>query len=238
MNYYIHNATEGYDYPNKFNIRETILEILKGYGIFQHLRDVPLSQLDYYNVEDWLWQTKAVENDAEHWKQKIKELKKQLKDGFPEDDIKLEYEKEVTRLKWYNNPESNYYSKRVEKISNCLDVYTNGIECFKKVSDGRTSFIIPILEDALDTAHRDLVGAEESLKQENKRREEKPHKIPTYEQFKENYIKRKENWLQEFKSNLKNKKQSLKRMQENNKQIKQIFEDIEKAEKLINNEVK
>lgn len=233
MNYYIHNATEGYDNPYKFNIRKTILEILKSYGIFQHLRDTPLSKLDYNNVGDWLWNTKAVEEDVNHWKQKIEELKKQLKDGFPEDDIKLEYEKEVTRLNWYNNPESNYYSKKVEKISKCLDVYTNGIDHFKKVSEGRNSFIIPILEDALDTAHKDLVGAEESLKQEDKRREKKSYEIPTYEQFKLNYIKRKEDWLKEFESNLKNKKQSLKRMQENNNTIREIFEDIEKTEKLI-----
>ena len=227
MNYYIHNNTNGYENPN-FNLRAVVLETLKGYGIFGHLRDTYLHQLDYNNVEDWLWDSKGIEKEIKDLKQKIKDAKKQVH-AISEEELQVAYQKEVDRLNWYNDPKSNYYAAQVVKMENCINSYKKGLSSFLNLCD--IQFVNDALTDIIMTTEKDLEKARNSAIRDADRIESHPYPIPTYENFVVNYIKEKKDWVKRFQDDLKSKQESLKRIEENNRIIKCIFEYIEKAEK-------
>lgn len=227
MNYYIHNSTNGYENAN-FNLRAVVLETLKGYGIFGHLRDTYLHQLDYNNVEDWLWDSKGIEKEIKDLKQKIKDAKKQVH-AISEEELQVAYQKEVDRLNWYNDPKSNYYAAQVVKMENCINSYKKGLSSFLNLCD--IPFVSDALTDIIMTTEKDLEKARKHSIEDAIRIEKHPTPIPTYENFVKKYIKDKESWVEHFKDDLKSKQNSLKKIEENNSFIKYIFECIEKAEK-------
>lgn len=227
MNYYIHNNTNGYENPN-FNLRAVVLETLKGYGIFGHLRDTYLHQLDYNNVENWLRDSKSIEKEIKDLKQKIKDAKKQVQ-TISEEELQIAYQKEVDRLNWYNDPKSNYYAAQVVKMENCINSYKKGLSSFLNLCD--IPFVNDALIDIIETTEKDLEETRKSSIKDAIRIEKHPTPIPTYENFVKKYIKDKESWVKFFQDDLKSKQESLKRIEENNRIIKCIFECLEKAEK-------
>ena len=93
MNYVIHNSTNGYNNPDKISFRELILTCLKSYGIFGHLRDKYITQLDLNNVEDWLWNTQNIVDDIESTRNRL-EIKKQELLEITDVEIEKEYKKD------------------------------------------------------------------------------------------------------------------------------------------------
>ena len=227
MNYILHNYTENYSNPDKTNFREILLGSLKNYGLFQHLRDTCVGDLDIYNVDDWLIPLKGYEDDIKDLKIKIKDVEKELQ-YLDEEKIKSEWQKEVNRLEWYNNPESNYYTRRVENISNVINKFEPQIKKFKELCG--ISWINDVVIDVLDCARVDLNEAQRNEEKEIEKREYQPHKIPTFEEYRLNYIKDKEEWSNHFKQRLLEKKKALKRCKENNKLIKEIFDILNKID--------
>ena len=226
MNYYIHNNTNGYENPT-CNLRDTILTTLKGKGLFQHLRDTSLSQLDQYNVEKWLW-------DTSYYKDKIKSIKEQIKEkqakinSITEAEIKEAYDNEVLRINWYNNPESNYYVNEVLRIQKCLDEYKPKLKSFTDICT--YDWINDCLLDIIDTAEADLNRHKKDAEKEAYQREFKPKVIPSYEEFKAKYREDQLMWLERFEDDLRSAKSSLKKCKEYNEIIKQIFTWLDQLE--------
>ena len=226
MNYYIHNNTDGYENPT-CNLRDTILTTLKGYGIFQHLRDTSLSQLDQYDVSEWLWDTSYYEDKIKTYKEKIKQKQEEI-NSTTEEQIEAEYDKEVFRINWYNNPQSNYSANEVNRIQKCLDEYKPKLKSFTDICT--YSWINDILKDVIDTAEADLNRYKKDAEKEAYQREFKPKAVPSYEDFKEEYKEDQLMWLERFEDDLRSAKSSLKKCKEYNTTIKQIFMWLDQLE--------
>lgn len=226
MNYYIHNNTDGYENPT-CNLRDTILTTLKGYGIFQHLRDTSLSQLDQHDVEKWLWDTSYYEDKIKSIKDRIKQKQEEI-NSTTEEQIRKAYDNEVFRINWYNNPKSNYSANEVNRIQKCLDEYKSKLKSFTDICT--YSWINDALKDILDTAEGDLKKYKISAEEEAYQRENKPKVIPSYEDFKEEYKEDQLAWLERFEDDLRSAESGLKKCKEYNKTIKQIFMWLDQLE--------
>ena len=226
MNYYIHNNTDGYENPT-CNLRDTILTTLKGYGIFQHLRDTSLSQLDQYNVEKWLWDTSYYEDKIKSIKDRIKQKQEEI-NFTTERQIRKAYDNEISRINWYNNPESNYSANEVIRIQKCIDEYKPKLKSFTDICT--YSWINDILKDVIDTAEADLNRHKKDAEKEAYQREFKPKVIPSYEDFKAEYQENELRWLERFEDDLRSAKSSLKKCKERNEIIKQIFMWLDQLE--------
>ena len=226
MNYYIHNNTDGYENPT-CNLRDTILTTLKGYGIFQHLRDTSLSQLDQYNVEKWLWDTSYYEDKIKSIKDRIKQKQEEI-NSTTEEQIEAEYAKEISRIDWHNNPQSNWSANEVIRIQKCIDEYKPKLKSFTDICT--YSWINDILKDVIDTAEADLNRHKKDAEKEAYQREFKPKVIPSYEDFKAEYKENQVMWLERFEDDLRSAKSSLKKCKERNEIIKQIFMWLDQLE--------
>ena len=226
MNYYIHNNTNGYENPT-CNLRDTVLTTLKGKGLFQHLRDISLSQLDQYDVSKWLWDTSYYEAKIKTCKEKIKEKQEEI-NSITEEQIKAEYDKEVFRINWYNNPKSNWPANEVNRIQKCLDEYKPKLKSFTDICT--YDWINDCLLDIIDTAEADLKRNKLNAEEEAYRREFKPKSIPKYEDFKAEYQENELRWLERFEDDLRSAKSSLKKCKEHNEIIKQIFTWLDQLE--------
>lgn len=226
MNYYIHNNTNGYENPT-CNLRDTVLTTLKGKGLFQHLRDINLSQLDQYDVSKWLWDTSYYEDKIKTCKEKIKEKQEEI-NSTTEEQIKAEYDKEVFRINWYNNPKSNWPANEVNRIQKCLDEYKPKLKSFTDICT--YDWINDCLLDIIDTAEADLKRNKLNAEEEAYRREFKPKIIPKYEDFKAEYQENELRWLERFEDDLRSAKSSLKKCKERNEIIKQIFMWLDQLE--------
>lgn len=229
MNYFIHNFTNGYE-KSDCNLRETILYVLKGYGIFSHLKDTNFDRLDQNDPKQWLWKEDSYDSEIKQLKKQVEEQKLKVS-NISEEEIQHEYDNEVFRINWGNNPESNYYLKQTEMIQSCLDDYEPKLRKF--ISLCNLDFVNEALEDIVQTAKSDLNRSRFNAQEERDRRIRNPRKIPSYEEFREGYIERQKGWIEEFETRLEEKKDALKRIKKLNKQILEIFEWITKAENEI-----
>lgn len=226
MNYYIHNNTNGYENPT-CNLRDTVLTTLKGKGLFQHLRDTSLSQLDQYDASDWLWDTSYYEDKIKTCKERIKQKQEEI-NSTTEEQIKAEYDNEVFRINWYNNPKSNWPANEVNRIQKCLDEYKPKLKSFTDICT--YDWINDCLLDIIDTAEADLKRNKLNAEEEAYQREFKPKPIPSYEDFKANYREDQVRWLERFEDDLRSAKSSLNKCKEYNKTIKQIFTWLDQLE--------
>ena len=229
MNYFIHNFTSGYEKSN-CNLRETILYLLKGYGILQHLRDANFDRLDQNDPKQWLWNEDDYKQDIKSIQSRLKEQKLKIK-SITEEELQLEYTKEINRISWSNNPESNYYQREADRIQTCLDDYGPKLKKFMSLCG--MQFLNEGIEDILRTAKMDLNTARFNAQHERNTIIHNPKHIPTYEEFKRNYIERQEDRVNEFESRLEDKKKSLKRIKQWNKEILKVFQWIDQAESEI-----
>lgn len=228
MNYLLSNYTCGYDNIDGVSSRELILSTLKGYSLFIHIRDYSISQLGLYDVNKWLIPTQHLYDDIEDLKRRIKETKKELK-TLLDSLIEEEWKKEVCRLEWYNNPKSNYYTKRVENITNALNKFEPQFKLFIDSCD--VKWVKEAVCDVLTGARVDLNKASISEVEERTKREESPYELPTFESFKKKYIKDKEDWISHFKDQLNSKKKCIERCEKDNEVIKNIFLSLDLMEK-------
>ena len=207
MNYVIHNYTDGYNTPQKTNARELILTTLKQYSVFGHLRDTGMHQLDLNKVEDWLI-------DEEEYKQDISELKKRIKErneilnNLDEAYFQEEYQKELTKIAWHNDPKSNYYASKVTKIENCLDQFCPQLEKVKELceSDDQLKFVSTSIQDMIETVNEDLDRNKKYALQEASRIEQHPEPILSYEEFKKKHNDNYNSLTNSLKDQLKSKK--------------------------------
>lgn len=228
MNYLLHNCTHGYEDANGVSSREIILSTLKNYGLFAHIRDYSISQLDLYDVNKWLIPTQHLYDEIKELKANIKKRKKELKE-LSDDIIELEWKKEVDRLNWYNNPKSNYYTAQVKNISTVLDKFAPQLQAFNRYCD--VTWVKEVVCDVLTTVRSDLNKASISEIEERNKREESPYEIPTFESFKKKYIKDEEYWIAHFKEQIESKKKNISRYEKDNEMIKNIFLSLDLMEK-------
>lgn len=227
MNYLIYNSTDGYSNPDKISFRELILTCLKSYGIFGHLRDTNISQLDFNNVDKWLYNTNEIQEDIKHIQTQIQNKRVEL-ENIQEVEIEKEYEKEVARITWHNNPASNYSAAQVERIKKCLEVFEPKLDTFKDLCN--MPFINSICKNVIETVEHDLKESKKSAIQEERSRIESPCVVPSYADFKNNYITDKKYWVRQLSNDLERKYDALRSAEKRNSEIKQIFSALDKID--------
>lgn len=79
----------------------------------------------------------------------------------------------------------------------------------------------------ITTCEDQLVDDRKNMIKDDERRTNSPYKIPSYEEFKEKFIKDKENFINHLESRIKDLTKTIEISKEHNKIIKRIFDTLD-----------
>lgn len=228
-NYLLHNIG---DYKST-NFREMVLYTLKNSGNkFFHLRDISFSNLSLYDYKDWL-------RDDREYKAQLKKSEEALEKWVnliadPDDYLKTEYQKYVSKQESLQKAKNSWYKDHAEKINKNAGQYLDYFSILKKYSKGIIDHFLPELEDAYYTAKAEEIEAI------NRNREAiismNSETILSFDEWAVTEKDRMAEQLRFYKNNIKEAKNCIKSIKEINKEIIEVFEILNKVDREVGND--
>ena len=228
-NYLLHNLG---DYKST-NFREMVLCTLKNSSNkFLHLRDIPFSNLSIYDYKDWL-------RDDREYKTQLKKSEEALEKWVnliadPDDYLKTEYQKYVSKQESLQKAKNSWYKDHAEKINKNAGQYLDYFSTLKRYSKGIIDHFLPELEDAYYTAKAEEVEAltrnKEAIISMNS------ETILSFDEWAVTEKDRMAGHLRFYKNNIKDAKTCIKKIKEINKEIMEVFEVLNKVDREVEND--
>ena len=232
-NYLLHNL--GYDNP--INFRYIVLDILKRYGICQHLRDYSISRLSLTDVNDWLILTDYEECNIKRAKERLKEnqtILKQIESG-DESYIQKEYEKQLSNAQSLRNSKHSWNIDEARRINKCAEEYYKYLAQWKMPSGGELGKNIQ--NELWDIYYTAIHDRDEHLEEDKKSVERmRETKDPIYEDIRAKVIDEVKSNILWQKDIIKSAKDCIKRIEKSNEIIKDIFYELDLVDKRVGDE--
>ena len=230
-NYYFQNRSL---IGGPINMKKVVLDILRNYGIFIHMRDEPR---DKYDIKDFLHETNPMGipyhlENIERAKNKIKECKDYLKkiesdsDALYQkyyDDGLTEYTKLIESNKYYH-----YYQQRATDFNNTIKVVENFLNDFN--IDGQsnlTNIVKENLTDCLEALKRDEQNAIDAAEQNDVNKHTISYTPVNKKEWLQVEIIKCKNAIELNEKRIKEEEEIIKRLKEKDKVIKTIFAALE-----------
>lgn len=216
------------------NMKKVVLDILRNYGIFIHMRDEPR---DKYDLKDFLYETNPMGipyhlDIIERAKNKIKECEKHLEEFKSNGDALYQKYYDDGWADYKQLMESNkYYHQYCEAAANFHDTI-NIIESFITTfviesQPNLTNIVKENLTDCITTLKKDEQHAIDAANDNNVNQHSSPYAPLKKEAWLQSKITECKDVIKWNKERIKEEKKAIKNLQEKDKIIRAIFTALE-----------
>jgi hypothetical protein len=190
------------------------------------LRDYYLDSLGLYDYTKWLPDASYEKSSLKFAQQSYKEAKLKLA-SLTEEQLRAAYDEELCKYEVLHNSKSSYHSDIAKKIKRCVEEYKTHLNAWFAISD-TPNWLTGDLIEIYDTAVRDMENHEaDDIKAVECMHAQTP---PTFEEFRENELKRLESTISLSADRIKSAKRAIKDVERKCEEVKQIFAWLDQIE--------